>query len=111
MSNIFQKIKDVLKKIKTKSTSYAKSGVNPTKDWNVMVIITVAVFFVLGILGWYFFNQISDGKLFIIDLEKTQKEVKINSSILDSVVADIHKREEGRKKINAGLVPQPDPSI
>lgn len=111
MSKILQKIKDRYNKIKAGHTSYAKVGIRPTHDWRVILVVTSIVMCIMIVSEFYFYTLVDQGKLFIVAVDDSQKEVKINRELLDKVVGDINLREENMLKIQQNQLTQPNPSI
>ncbi len=111
MSAILQKIKAEFNKIKASHTSYKKDGIRPVHDWNVMLTVAFTHVFILAIVAFYFYKLVDEERLFTVTSETDQKEVKINSQIMDKVVRDINTREANSIKIKENKLNQPDPSL
>ncbi len=111
MSDLLKKIKDKYNKIRKGHTSYTKAGIRPTHDWAVMLIATSLTVCLLIILAICFYVLVDQGKLFVVTVDDSQKEVKINTTLLDKVVGDINTREANLLKANQNQLSQPDPLL
>ena len=76
-----------------------------------MLLVTGILIFILALLAFYFYKLVDQEKLFTITEEIDQKEIKINSQIMDKVVKDINTREANSLRIKQNKSSQPDPSI
>ncbi len=111
MSDLLQKIKQWYESAKTKRLSYEKPGVNPAKDWRFFLSTTFIVGCVLAIVTAYFYMQIDKGRLFTVDSDGTETQVKINNFMLKKTVDEINSRETSMTRIKDGKVSLPDPSL
>lgn len=111
MPQILQKIKDEYNKIKAGHISYTKKAIRPTHDWGVILTSVSIIMCIMILSEFYFYVLVDQGKLFSVTIDDSQKEVKINSAILNKVVGDINLREANMLKMNKNELTEPDPSL
>ena len=111
MSRLFQKIKGLYGKINIRHVSYERGGMRPKRDWNILLSLASIVLLILIFSSSYLYKGISKGSLFMVTKNNVDREVRINSSLLQKVVGDIKLREESFKntKQNKGI--PADPSL
>ena len=110
MKGLLQKIKDWYAKIRVKKESYKISGIKPVHDWRIILISTQIIIIILAIVAFYFFTQIEAGKFFVVKEKKTEKDIKIDDTLLKKTVDDINSRKTTFDEIKNGGVPA-DPSL
>ena len=110
MTNILKKIKGLYDKSREKKLSYDKKGINPKHDWSILLSVTFAVLLCMAIFAFYFYMEISRGKLFKVGNNVIDKEVKIDSVLLKKIVDESNLRAESLQEIKTKTTPQ-DPSL
>ena len=111
MFNFLKQIKNSWNKMKMGHASYNKDGIRPVHDWNIMLITVSVTLCFLAIIALYFYMFVDEEKLFTVEVDESQKEVKINADALTKVVTDINNRESLRQKIEQNQLSEPDPSL
>ena len=111
MSDFLQKIESWYDAVKTAGASYRRRGVRPMSDWKMILISTFVVICFGAIFEFYFYTQISKGALFIVEKNESQKEVKIDSSLLQKVADGVRLREATLDKIKQDKMIPADPSL
>ena len=112
MKNYLQKIKLQLGKLKSPKISYDRGGVNPTRDWRILLSITFIILCLLVLVAFYFYRQVEQRSLFSVATDSDQSEIKINTTLLKKTVDDINARQMMNYNIRNGVVSVPsDPSI
>ena len=110
MRNLIAKMKRLFGG-KVKPISYDKPSIKPIHDWRVIFFATLLIILVIGGISFYFYRQVSQGKLYIVDISESGNEVKINNSLLKKTVDEINLREASQVKIKQQKITPPDPSI
>ncbi len=90
MKELIEKIKSYLKGSSKKEISYEREGINPTHDWNVILILVFALLFVLAIASVYLYMQIQSGALFPASTDAKNTSVTINQDLLDKTIQKIN---------------------
>lgn len=111
MKDILQKIKSFYVKVIKKEETYQRHGIKPTRDWSILLLTSFIVSVVLIIFTSYFYIQIKNDRLFVVDETNTLKEVTINTDILNKTIDDIKAREETTNNIKNNKIGSPDPSL
>ena len=111
MKELIQKIKLLYEKIKTRNLSYDKDGIKSTHDWRVLLVATFILFVSITIAELYFYEQINQGKLFVVRKDDSKKYVTINSDLLNKTVNDIKQRESSLNSLKQNKGIPNDPSL
>ena len=111
MLDKIKKYKDLFKKFSKTEATYDKSGIKPTKDWRIILIVTSVVLFVLGGVAGYFYFEVNSGNLFSVETDQTQDIIKINRTSLDKAVDRLRNNKSlFDSAISSENIPQ-DPSL
>ncbi len=110
MSEYLNKIKDWFSKFSKPKTVYSKGGVEPKKDWGIILTTMFFILVILALVAVYFYIQVDRGNLFSVSSEDVENEAKINKNLLDKTVHDINQRKSNFESVSAGSVPS-DPSL
>lgn len=110
MSDYLNKIKDWFSKFSKPKTVYSRDGVEPKKDWGIILTTTTFILVILALVAAYFYIQVDRGNLFSISSEDVENEAKINKNLLNKTVQDINQRKSNFESVESGVVPQ-DPSL
>ncbi len=111
MSSLINKIKSWYKSQNKSEISYDKIGINPGKQWAVVLLVTFLVLFILAILAFYLYVEIESGNFFETENKDFLSDVKINNTLLEKVLGDISEREESLVEIRNSKVVPPNPSL
>lgn len=112
MSDLLQKIKLLIGKLKTGKISYERRAVKPMRDWRFILSVTFFILCILSIFAFYFYIKIDDGSFFTMTSDDAQNEIKINDVLLNKTVNDINARQTTNANIRNGSISIPsDPSI
>ena len=111
MSDIWDKTKKWLGKIKFREINYAKNGIKPVRDWYVIITAIFILTFVAAGMAYYFYIQIDQGQFFSSDSKPFTKTISIDSQLLGKTVDDINERAKTLSAFQQnGTVPA-DPSL
>jgi hypothetical protein len=111
MLNIREQINSLKKKIKNKivTSDYVKQGVNPSKDWIVMVYVFFTVFIIMSVWSYFLYTSISDGSFWSSRATDTSSKVySIDQKKLKLVNDYFTQKDVNFKK---GPKPTIDPSL
>jgi hypothetical protein len=111
MSKLFKKIKSLFGKAQKTESTYDKVGINPKKDWFLILLSVFFALVILVVLAVYFYLQINAGNLFKAKVGSSDNEVKINQVLLDKTISDTKRRDDFIKQIKNGEAIPKDPSI
>ena len=111
MEKYIQKIKLIGKKLFKGGLSYKKSGINPARDWNVLLIVTFIVFVAVSIISFDLYTKVEKGTLFSIIQKSEDSTVKINQKLLSKVVEKIDAKQAIFNEIQRNGRTVFDPSI
>jgi hypothetical protein len=111
MTNLLKKAKELYAKVRTKRVSYERSGISPTRDWQMLLVFTTAMIFIIACVAYYFYREINQGLLFVVTENSSEKEVKIDSVLLKKTVDDIKTRQTLLRNIIQGRSIPSDPSL
>lgn len=111
MKNFLQKIKDIYSKFSIKGEINVRRGIEPSRDWSIILLISFLIFIVLIVFAYYVYNQVKNDLLFVAPKSDLIKDVKINTDLLEKIVADVDQREEETSKLKGSAVLPADPSI
>ena len=112
MQELLHKIKLIIEKFKSTKIYYMRGGVNPTRDWRILLFISFVVLCILTILAFYFYIQIKRGKLFVAMNDIIENDIKIDNVLLKKTIEDINARQVTSDNIKMGRMAIPsDPSI
>jgi hypothetical protein len=109
MADLQNKIKSWFAQLKTKGVSYKKHSINPTHEWRIVLVTTFILLCTGALLSFYFYTEVDQGKIFVVEKDNTGQEVKIDTNLLQKTVDDINARQDSLKKLSANGVP-PEPS-
>jgi len=91
--------------------SYERKGIRPNRDWNIILICAGLMLSALIFIAFYFYFQIEEGQIFMVNEKDSQREIKINAELFQKIVNDINTRIENLEAINhPGKIPN-DPSL
>ncbi len=110
MSDSINKIKIWFSKNLQKKNSYDREGIRPTKDWEIILGLTLLAFFVSVVVAGYFYIQVNSNSVFQVDADIVENEVKINKPLLDKTISDINERRKSSDAIKRGGKIPSDPS-
>jgi hypothetical protein len=110
MSDVIQKIKHLFQKISKPAHTYNRKILKPSHDWMIIFTTTLFAILICAIGAYYFYGQVDDGKFFATSTENVENEVKINTTLLNTTVADINAREEKLSVAKQGSSIPSDPS-
>lgn len=110
MKDIIYKIKKIKSLFKNNNVSYEQTGVNPGRDWTMILILANLIVLVSAGYSYYLYYKIDTDQFVSVDLISKEAETKINTDLLTKVVNDINNRSYVMDKIKTSAVP-PDPSI
>ncbi len=91
--------------------SYKKSGINPKKDWLLLLSGFAVSFVVVAVCAVFVYIKINSSTLFSVPIDNTNQQIRIDSALLSQVVNDIHARETKVNDLNQSLQIPPDPSL
>ncbi len=112
MSNLLQKIKSLFGKLKNKKVSYDRGGINPNRQWKIILSTTFIILCFLALIAFYFYSQIDKGNLFTVTSDSAQSEIKIDGSLLKKTVDDINARQAMNYNVrNDGVFIPNNPSL
>ena len=112
MKDYLQKIKSIVGGLKKEKTSYERGGINPGRDWRILLSITFVILCILAILAVYFYIQIDRGRLFVVPEDSIEDKTKINMILLEKIVGEVKAREARSADIKEGRMAVPsDPSM
>ena len=111
MKDLLQKIKKFYVKVIKKEETYQRHGIKPTRDWSILLLVSFITSVVLIIFTSYFYIQIKNDRLFVVDETNTLKEVNINTNILNKTIDDIKAREGTTNNIKNNKISSSDPSL
>ncbi len=111
MSEIFNKIKNWYQNLTSAKISFERTGIKPTRDWNVVVFSAMLVLFISGGLAFYFYVKVENGTFFNEYVAEELKEVKINNSLLGKLITDINNRERKLEEIQTVKKSPANPSL
>lgn len=110
MEKIFSKIKNTLKLPEKKKVSYDKTGIRPSRDWVVLLIVSNLIVLLSAIYAYYLYSKIDSDQFVVIDTLSKENETKINTDLLSRIVSDLNNRAGDFEKVKTGIVPG-DPSL
>jgi hypothetical protein len=110
MKEFLQKISSKIGKLPVKNILYVKSGIEPRKNWGMMVGLGVLAVCVIAILSYFLHSRIEKGTLFTAEPGDTHTSISINLSLLKKVVEHIHTKKVKMENA-ANQPPSPDPSF
>ena len=111
MQDKLNKIKDWVKGHFKSDSTYDKGGIKPARDWRVILTTSFIVVIVLGLVAFYFYYEVSKGKLFVVSEASVVDQVKINRPFLDKVIEGIKTRKTQFENIKTGEGVPSDPAI
>ena len=111
MQTFLDKIKTSFKQISLKKVSYKKKSIRPGKHWRIILVTSQIIIIVLGFIAYYFYNEINNGRFFVVDNEPVESEIKINTELLKKIVSNLTSKEEVLSEIIIGKIVPPDPSL
>lgn len=111
MSGLLQKIKHWYGSLKMTKTSYEKKGIKPAQDWTVILIASQIVILISVLSAIYLYIQIDSNRIFIVNDDKRESEVKIKMDLLEKVVDNIKLREQTNLQVRQSTNNPSDPSI
>jgi hypothetical protein len=111
MPELFKKIKSKFNRSQKTESTYDKGGINPKKDWFLILLSVFVALLILIAVAVYFYLQISAGNLFRAKAGSSDNEVKINQALLDKTISETKRREEFINQIKNGESIPRDPSI
>ena len=94
-----------------REVSYESHGINPTKDWLVILISAQILVILLGVFSVYLYIQIEEGKIFNVETEDVADEAKIKTTLLEKAIKDIKNKEEVTEAMRQGKGIPADPAI
>lgn len=110
MKNYLEKAKEYLKKF-SKSEDYRYHGINPTRDWIIILISSQVIVTCLALVAIFLYIKIDAGNIFTVESKISENEAKINMNLLQKVVADINQREQDMILIKQNSNIPNDPSV
>jgi hypothetical protein len=110
MKNLIGKIKSLKLLFRKKSVSYELPGVNPGRDWILILVTSNLLVLISAIASYYLYYKIDSDQLVSIDSINKEVETKINTDLLNKIVSDLDKRSNMLEKIKSSTFPA-DPSI
>lgn len=111
MNDLLQKIEAWYDKIKTAGASYQRRGIRPMSDWKIIISTTFIVFCIVASVAFYFYTQIDEGVIFLVQEDASQKAVKLDTTLLKKAVDDMQSRETSLSKIKQNKTAPGDPSL
>lgn len=111
MSELFKKIKSLFGKSQKTESTYDKGGINPKKDWFLILLSVFIALIILMFIAVYFYLQVNEGNLFKAKAGSSDNEVKINQTLLDKTISETKRRDEFISRIKSGENIPKDPSI
>lgn len=111
MQASIEKIKLSFKNLLSKKVSYKKKSIRPGKHWRILLLMTQVFVVLLGLLSFYYYNEINNGRLYVVEDEVLGGDVKINTELLKKVVDEMTSKEESLSEIIIGKFVPPDPSL
>ncbi|MFZ2522057.1 MAG: hypothetical protein WAZ44_02045 [Minisyncoccia bacterium] len=111
MKNYFEQIKNIYTKRRQLKISYEYRGINPSKDWFILLVASQILVLVSALMAIYLYTQIDSGKIFIVESDGKESEVTINMNLLEKIVGDINQKEQDTLQtlqVNQNIT---DPSI
>ncbi len=94
MDKYIQKIKSLLNKAPTGPDSYDRKSIQPIHDWSILLSFTTIGLLCSGLLAYYFYYEIKNGKFFDTAIEQAEDEKSINMKLLNKAIEDIDTREK-----------------
>lgn len=111
MKNYSQIIKTWYEKMVAEQVSYEKVGLQPTKDWKIMLSTTSILLILMAVFAFYFYVKIENGEIFVVTQEDSARDIEIDTTLLKKVVDDTKERADYFSQIKLkGLTPS-DPSL
>ena len=111
MSDIWDKTKKWLGKIKFREINYAKNGIKPVRDWYAIITTTFILTLVAAGMAYYFYIQIDQGQFFSSDLKPLIKTTSIDSQLLKKTVDNINARAKTLSDFQQNETVPADPSL
>ena len=112
MNDILKKILLFYKKFVGRNEVQKRSGINPVRDWFIILVISFVVFCFFAFFCYYFYSQIKQDKLFITTKTNEIKDLKISPDFLKKAIDDINLRRDTTEKLkNNNVVVPGDPSV
>jgi hypothetical protein len=111
MDQYIQKIKGAYEKIKNAQTSYAKVGIQPARDWKIILVSSFAIFCIYAMLAFVFYVQVDSGRFFTISDDSVVTEAKINDALFKKTVEEINTRSNALGTLRSNKIAPEDPSL
>lgn len=111
MKDYLKKLEEIYKKLNIRKVSYEPSGIEPFRDWVIILLSFVGLVFFIAVSAFYFYTKVDKGELFRVDGAGEENEVKINMTLLKKVVGDISSREQNTIIIRQSNENLSDPSF
>lgn len=111
MQDQIKKIKDWAKSHFKSESTYDKGGIKPSRDWRIVLTSSFVVVVFLGLVAFYFYYEVSNGKLFVVNEASIVDQVKINRPFLDRVIDGVKNRKTQFENIKTGEGIPSDPAL
>jgi hypothetical protein len=111
MSEIIKKIKSYFDSFRKKDTSYKKEGINPVRDWDMMITITFFIVCLLAVFAFYFYVQVDSGNLFTTTKDSNTTTVTINQDLLSKTIENIDAKKSALDKEQSNKSHTLDPAL
>ncbi len=105
------KIKDWYKNLTTKKVSFERTGIKPTRDWNIVIFTSMITLFICGGMAFYFYIKVENGTFFSTYISEELQEVKINNNILNKLITDLNNRQRKLEEIQTAKKAPANPSL
>lgn len=112
MNEFFSKIKSYIPKFSKKGFSYDREEINPTRDWNIILLVSMLLLVCSALVAFYFYSKIESSTLVSAESVRNESETKINNELLKKIIDDFNTRSKNLDIIKSGTLAVPlDPSI
>ena len=111
MKNITEKIKSYFGNFLKDDTSYERGGINPERDWNIMLVFVFAVLIVFSIIAFYFYIRINNGNLFSVPESANSVSATINQDLMNKTIQKIEANKSAFDFVQQNKASTTDPSI
>jgi hypothetical protein len=105
-----EKIKSYFGRFGKKETSYKKEGINPTRDWNLIIVSAFGFLLLAALLSIYLYARIDSGNLFATPPQTQDGGATIDQNLLSATVQTIDADKTAFDSAQTSALP-PDPSI
>lgn len=111
MSEFLKKIKTKFGHIPLKEAVYVKAGIEPHKDWMILVVSGCIAISVLAVFSYSLHARVQNGTLYATTGEETLAQDSINLKLLKIAVEHMKAKQSATEEILSSATPIPDPSL